>query len=180
MESPRGRRETPPLEHLVSWPLTLHLVARAHTSGSINLEPSTSGQAEKAILYRSIVADTALRQSDKSAGEGRLGSKEMRQFVQAIAWEMYSTGREALDVSEGLPILKTIFRDATESTLAVLADVTIVNQPELTKGEETGFEFVHKSFSEYFVAEKIATGIEQICFKGAAWGHGGADVAYER
>ena len=122
------------------------------------------------MLYRSIVADTALRQSDKGSGEGRLGSKEMRTFVQAIAWEMYSTGREALDVTEGLPILKTIFKDATESALVDLADVTIVNQPEFTKGEETGFEFVHKSFSEYFIAEKIATSIEQVCFKGTAWG----------
>lgn len=165
-----SRRDTPPLEHLVSWPLTLHLVARAHTSGSINLDTSTSGQVEKAVLYRSIVADTALRQSDQSTGKGRLNSNDMRKFVQAVAWEMYSSGREALDVSEGLPILRTIYKDASEADLMELADVTIVNQPELTKGEETGFEFVHKSFSEYFAAEKIATSIEQVCFKGAEWG----------
>ena len=54
---------------------------------------------------------------------------------------------------------------ATEVELADLADVAIVNQPELTKGEEGGFEFVHKSFSEYFVAEKFARAIEKVSFK---------------
>lgn len=165
----RGKKVAP-LEHLVSWPLTLHLVARAHTSGSIDLDAAKSDQIAKAILYRSIVADTALRQSEQSSGEGRLDAKLMREFVRAIAWEMYRQGKEALELSEGLPILKEIFTDADEAMLAELSDVTIVNQPELTKGEETGFEFVHKSFSEYFVAEKIATSLEKVSFKAQEWG----------
>ena len=164
-------RSIPPLHHLVSWPLTLHLVARAHTSGSINLGAAKSSQIEKAILYRSIVTDTALRQENQSAGKGRLGPKEMRSFVQALSWEMYSSGRDALDYNEGLPVLKSIFPTATENELAELSDVAIVNQPELTKGEQGGFEFVHKSFSEYFVAERLATGLEQICFKVQSWGN---------
>lgn len=165
----RGQSSSP-LEHLVSWPLTLHLVARAHTSGSIDLKPDNADQVEKAVLYRSIVADTALRQDQQAGGQGRLNTQQMRKFVQAIAWEMYNTGREALDVSEGLPILRSILPGATESDLNELAEVTIVNQPELTKGEETGFEFVHKSFSEYFAAETIATKIEEACFQVAQWG----------
>ncbi|WP_083942790.1 NACHT domain-containing protein [Sphingomonas soli] len=165
----RGHNSSP-LEHLVSWPLTLHLVARAHTSGSIDLDPKKANQVEKAVLYRSIVADTALRQDDQTGGRNRLSPDQMRRFVRAIAWEMYSTGREALDVTEGLPILRSILPEATESDLSELADVTIVNQPELTKGEETGFEFVHKSFSEYFAAETIATRIEEACFKVTEWG----------
>ncbi|MDB5711534.1 MAG: hypothetical protein JWL96_3604, partial [Sphingomonas bacterium] len=159
-----------PLEHLVSWPLTLHLVARAHTSGSIALDLNKADQVDKAVLYRSIVADTAVRQEDQAGGRNRLNPQQMRRFVRAIAWEMYSTGREALDVSEGLPILRSIYPGATESDLSELADVTIVNQPELTKGEETGFEFVHKSFSEYFAAETIANKIEEVCFKVVEWG----------
>jgi len=167
----KGKRKKPaPLEHLVSWPLTLHLVARAHTSGSIEVDASKSHQIAKAILYRSIVADSALRQSEQSSGRGRLDANLMRKFVRAIAWEMYRKGKEALELTEGLPILREIFADADESTLAELSDVTIVNQPELTKGEETGFEFVHKSFSEYFVAEKIATSLEKVSFKAQEWG----------
>lgn len=163
-------QKTGPLEHLVSWPLTLHLVARAHTSGSIEMDAAASDQIAKAVLYRSIVADTALRQYEQSYGLGRLDETTMRKFVRGIAWEMYRQGKEALDLSEGLPILKDIFPDADESTLAELSDVTIVNQPELTKGEETGFEFVHKSFSEYFVAEKIAESLEKVTFKAQEWG----------
>lgn len=165
-----SQKKSAPLEHLVSWPLTLHLVARAHTSGSIELDAEKSDQIAKAILYRSIVADTALRQSEQSSGEGRLDANLMRTFVRAIAWEMYRQGKEALDLSEGLPILKGIFVDADESALAELSEVTIVNQPELTKGEETGFEFVHKSFSEYFVAEKVAASLEKVSFKAQEWG----------
>gem|GEM_PF-6293892 len=165
----KGRNRSP-LEHLVSWPLTLHLVARAHTSGSIDLKPDNAKLVEKAVLYRSIVADTALRQENQASGHGRLNPEQMRQFVQAIAWEMYSSGREALDVNEGLPILRSILPAATDADLAELADVTIVNQPELTKGEETGFEFVHKSFSEYFAAEVIATSLEKACFQTQQWG----------
>lgn len=170
----RSHNQKPsPLEHLVSWPLTLHLVARAHISGSIDLKPDNAEQVEKAVLYRSIVADTALRQDEQTGGRGRLNPQQMRKFVQAIAWEMYSTGREALDVSEGLPILRSILPEATEENLSELAEVTIVNQPELTKGEETGFEFVHKSFSEYFAAEMICTKIEEVCFRVAQWGGDG-------
>lgn len=119
---------------------------------------------------RSIVADTALRQENQASGRGRLDPGQMRSFVQAIAWEMYHSGREALDVTEDLPILRKILPDVNDADLAELAEVTIVNQPELTKGEETGFEFVHKSFSEYFAAERIATDIERVCFQTEQWG----------
>jgi hypothetical protein len=158
-------RKASPLHHLVSWPLTLHLVARVHDSGALQLTKSAPQRIEKAVLYKSIVAQTALRQQEQSGGKGRLRPEQMREFVQAISWEMYSTSRDALDYNEGLPLLKTIYPNASEVELSELADVAIVNQPELTKGEEGGFEFVHKSFSEYFVAEKFAHTIEKACFK---------------
>ena len=154
-----------PLHHLVSWPLTLHLVARAHSGGALVTEGLEQDAVEKGVLFRSIVSQTALRQQQQSAGGGRLSPEQMREFVQAIAWEMYSTSRDALDYSEGLPLLKSVFPARTEIELADLADVAIVNQPELTKGEEGGFEFVHKSFGEYFVAEKFAHTLEKIAFK---------------
>ncbi len=157
--------EAPPLHHLVSWPLTLHLVARVHNAGVLDLTKGKHESVEKAVLYRSIVAETALRQQEQSAGKGRLSAEQMREFVQAISWEMYSTSRDALEYTEGLPLLKSIYPGASEVELADLADVAIVNQPELTKGEEGGFEFVHKSFSEYFVAEKIARTLEKVSFK---------------
>jgi hypothetical protein len=48
--------------------------------------------------------------------------------------------------------------------------VAVVNSPQLTKGEETGFEFVHKSFSEYLMAEHLAFCIEKIIFKAPEFG----------
>jgi hypothetical protein len=166
-ENARDNRKSdaPPLHHLVSWPLTLHLVARVHNAGVLDLTKGKHDSVEKAVLYKSIVAETALRQQEQSAGKGRLSAEQMREFVQAISWEMYSTSRDALEYTEGLPLLKSIYPSASEVELADLADVAIVNQPELTKGEEGGFEFVHKSFSEYFVAEKIARTIEKVAFK---------------
>lgn len=157
--------KTRPLHHLVSWPLTLHLVARVHSAGALDLTKAKQETVEKAVLYKSIVSEAALRQQNQSAGRGRLTPEQMREFVQAVSWEMYSTSRDALEHTEGLPLLKTIYPSASEAELADLADVAIVNQPELTKGEEGGFEFVHKSFSEYFVAEKFARKIEEVSFK---------------
>jgi hypothetical protein len=164
-EAAESSSKPPPLHHLVSWPLTLHLVARVHNSGALDLTKAARQKIEKAALYKNIVFETALRQQEQSAGKGRLSPDQMREFVQAISWEMYSTSRDALDYNEGLPLLKAIYQSASEVELAELADVAIVNQPELTKGEEGGFEFVHKSFSEYFVAEKFAYTLEKICFK---------------
>ena len=154
------------MHHLVSWPLTLHLVARVHNAGKLDTTKDKQQTIEKAVLYKSIVSETAIRQQEQSSdGGGRLTPDQMREFVQAISWEMYSTSRDALEYTEGLPLLKSIYPAASEIELADLADVAIVNQPELTKGEEGGFEFVHKSFSEYFVAEKFARTIEKASFK---------------
>lgn len=159
------RAHSSPLHHLISWPLTLHLVARVHQSGALQIDERGPQTVEKASLYRSIVAQTALRQHGQSDGKGRLSTEQMRQFVQLVSWEMYSTARDALDYTEGLPILKIVFPDPTDAELIELSEVAIVNQPELTKGEEGGFEFVHKSFSEYFAAERMAHSLARVSFK---------------
>ncbi len=133
------KRLTKPLHHLVSWPLTLHLVARAHASESIDLSVASSEEVEKAVLYRSIIDEAGIREEAQRVGEGRLDAKGMRSFVQALALEMYSSGREALDYTDGLPILKNIYKNATEKELGDLSQVAIVSQPQLTKGEQGGF-----------------------------------------
>jgi NACHT domain-containing protein len=153
------------LHHLVTWPLTLHLVARAHTSGGLSASEESAGKVTKAILYRSILAETAKRQRDQTAGVGRLEPPEMRKLLRAVAWRMYEEGRDSMDLSEILPVLKEFFPGRTEPDLAELADVAVVNSPEITKGEQTGFEFVHKSFAEYLSAEHIAINIERVTYE---------------
>lgn len=155
-----------PLQHLASWPLTLHLLAQVHTRGTLELSPDT----EKAFLYRGIMADTAKRQTMQASGDGRFDRAGMQRFMRRLAWEMYRRETDSLDHSEVMPLLREFYPDATENAVAEFTDVAIVNAPELTKGEETGCEFVHKSFSEYLVAEHIAETVERAAFKVSGYG----------
>ena len=159
-----------PLAHLVTWPLTLHLLAQIHTAGRFDVG-STEGVVEKAYLYRAILFETAERQVQQTEeGKGRLEPARMRKFLRALAWEMFLRSVDSMDPVDVAPLLTNFYPDATESDLSELADVAVVNAPELTRGEETGFEFVHKSFSEYLVAERIADILERVSFKAPDYG----------
>jgi len=96
--------------------------------------------------------------------------EKMRRFIRALAWQMYDHSTDSMDPSEVLPLLAEFFPNATEADMSELADVAVVNCPELTKGEETGFEFVHKSFAEYLIAERMAHSIERVIFRTAQFG----------
>jgi hypothetical protein len=160
-----------PLTHLVMWPLTLHLLAQIHTAGRLQI--GDSGQdIERAYLYRAILAETAARQEQQTAGSdaARLSSPRMREFLRALAWEMYLRSVDSIDAADVTPLLSSFYPDVRETELSDLAEVAIVNSPELTRGEETGFEFVHKSFSEYLVAEQIALIVEYVIFKAPEFG----------
>jgi hypothetical protein len=159
-----------PLQHLASWPLTLHLLARVHTKGILILGQAKGQDVEKAFLYRSIMADTAERQATQAEGRGRFDRSQMQRFLRFLAWEMYGRGTDSLDFDEVVPLVHQFYPDATETEVAEVTDVAIVNAPELTKGEQTGCEFVHKSFSEYLVGEHIAETVELVAFKAAQFG----------
>jgi len=64
-----------------------------------------------------------------------------------------------------MQLLPQIDGIASKSDLTELADTAILNAPELKKGEDTGFEFVHKSFAEYLVAEHLADLVERATFQ---------------
>jgi NACHT domain len=166
----RGRHgNVSPLHHLVTWPLTLHLVARVHRSGHLEIGKADARDVEKAILYRSILAETSQRQHDQTSGKGRLGDKETRIFLRAVSWQMHSMSRDSLDFHEVDSTLQKLFPGASESERSELAEVTVVNAPELQKGEEKGFEFVHKSFAEFLVAEKIAETLDRVASQVPDW-----------
>lgn len=171
LDSSKTSSKGSPLHHLVSWPLTLHLVARVHTTGLLDLAKGKgAGKIEKAYLYRSILAETAKRQEDQADTIGRLNPEKMRDFLRDLAWQMYSESRDSMDPTEVMPLLAKYFKDSSDAELSELADVAVVNSPELSKGEETGFEFVHKSFSEYLVAERMAYSLELAIFRAAEFG----------
>ena len=171
LDTAKNSSRTSPLHHLVTWPLTLHLVARVHTTGLLNLgNAKADSKVEKAYLYRSILAETAQRQERQADTAGRLNPGKMREFLRDLAWQMYSESKDSMDPAEVMPLLAKYFTDTSDAELAELADVAVVNSPELSKGEETGFEFVHKSLSEYLVAERMAYSIELVIFRAAAFG----------
>ena len=62
-----------PLHHLVTWPLTLHLVARVQKAGILDFEASE--EIEKAYLYKSIIKDTLTTQKIKK--DKRLSWKDL-------------------------------------------------------------------------------------------------------
>jgi hypothetical protein len=170
IEKEQGKERKPPLQHLVSWPLTLHLVARVHTAGKLEVGTRAAKRVEKAYLYRSILAETSHRQSDQTEGVGRLDERKMRDFLRELAWEMHSHSVDSMDPADVMPVLKNFYPEKPEQDLAELAEVAVVNCPELTKGEQTGFEFVHKSFAEFLVAERFADLIEKVAFKSPDYG----------
>jgi len=159
--------EEHPLTHLVRWPLTLHLIAQIHTAGRLTV--SGDQAIEKAYLYRSILQETAARQEERADGEGRMDAARLRQFLRSLAWEMYQRQTDSMDPVDVEPLLQELYRDKPETERAELAEVAVVNAPELTKGEETGFEFVHKSFSEFLVAEHLAGLVESVIQKVEEW-----------
>lgn len=156
-----------PLHHLVSWPLTLHLVARVHTAGRLAVSGKDVKEVPKAYLYKSILAETADRQRTQvtEGAPGRFDPRKMREFLRLLAWEMYARSTDTLDPEDVIQLVAKIDPTAIERDLEELADTAVLNSPELKKGEDTGFEFVHKSFSEYLVAEHLADHIERVTFK---------------
>jgi hypothetical protein len=160
-----GSAPDSPLRHLVTWPLTLHLVARVHTAGGLPSPADTAVPIDKAYLYRSILAETSERQADQATGEGRLEPDAMRAFLRSVAWMMYTRSVDSLDIADVQPLIESFEGKHDELDPSHLAEVAILNAPELAKGEETGFEFVHKSFSEFLAAESIAEHVERVSFK---------------
>lgn len=153
------------LHHLVAWPLTLHLVAQVHAAGHLDTTEKSKEDIKKTYLYRGIMAETARRQEEKGLGKYQLDRKKIREYLRALAWEMYIRAVDSLDVDDAIPIIEDFFPNAKPDDLQMISDTNVLNAPEIQKREETGFEFVHKSFSEYLVAERFAAILEDVSYK---------------
>jgi len=149
------------LEQLARWPLTLHLLARLHTSGMFDVTSAGAAGVEKAYLYRGILHETAMRQSEQASGEGRLEPRQMRRFLRAVALEMYQRSVDSLMIEDVVSLAKEFFKGRDDVAMRDLAEVAIVNSPEIKTGEDTGFEFVHKSFAEFLIGELLAEDVER-------------------
>ncbi|WP_158641970.1 NACHT domain-containing NTPase [Corallococcus sp. AB018] len=171
------------LHQLATWPLTLHLIAQLHTAGRMSVGDPKAKIIEKAYLYRSILAETSRRQTTQTVGRGWLEPEAMRKFLRAIAWEMYIRTTDTLEVETVVPIVRKLFPKHEEVMLSELTEVAVVNAPEIKKGEETGFEFVHKSFAEFLVAESIGQDLDAVVHRvedvsgGETWHQSTEDAA---
>ncbi len=159
-----------PIAELVSQPLTLHLVARAHTAGRLDVSLEKAVGLQKAYLYRSIVAEAISRQQLKDATAGRLEPRGLSWFVRQVAWKMYSQARDSLELSEVMPLIAALCPGDSGPDPSDLAEVAVLSAPHLRRGEEKGFEFIHKSFCEYFAAEVVAEHVERLIFTAPEYG----------
>lgn len=149
------------LSPLLTWPLTLHLLAKCHTSGTFDINSDIDLQGGKAYLYRTILRDANARQKEKCTHSPEVALRWLR----TLAWRMYVSQVYVLDSDAVQHIIGDFAEHQNARVMDEVADWAIVSAPILKKGEEKGFEFVHKSFQEFFVAEHIADVIEQLCFK---------------
>lgn len=124
------------LQQLVSWPLTLHLLARVHTAGLFDISSGNHSRIEKAYLYRGILRETAHRQLLQTEGKGRLEPERMREFLRKIAWAMYSRSVDSMEVADVIPLCKHFFPNQDDVALAELAEVSIVSAPEIQKVQQ--------------------------------------------
>jgi Pentapeptide repeats (9 copies) len=117
-----------------------------------------------AILYSIYIESYLKRDWDKGKGRQFLTPLERRTFAQCMALSMlYKSGRLSVTLSEISPVLKRVMnekmtpqrRGELETNIqSIVSDVLLCAFLRLT-GEDM-FEFVHKSFMEYFAAEFIA------------------------
>ncbi|MEM9352818.1 MAG: NACHT domain-containing protein [Planctomycetota bacterium] len=167
--------DTSDLHELATWPLTLHLIARVHTSGGLDGSPEQLKGLRKAYLYRSILAEIGLRQQDQVPGEDRLSGDQLRQLARACAWMLYCRGAESAPFDDVRPLIREMFPDLPDEAGSRFTEVAICNTPQFKQGAEGGFEFIHKTFAEFLVAEHITAQVEQASQKGPSYSLSGKD-----
>jgi len=120
-----------------------------------------------AVLYNIYIESYLKRDWDKGTGRQFLSPLERRTFSQCMALSMlYKAGRLSVTLSEIFPVLRRVMnekmsadrRSEIESNIQnVVSDVLLCAFLRMS-GDEM-FEFVHKSFMEYFSAEFIAAAL---------------------
>lgn len=82
------------------------------------------------------------------------GQKERRLFMQELAWKMYSEGVQKIHHSGIKELILKIFELEDKNEIVNLDFLRTASF--LIRDDEGYYGFAHKSFMEYFVAEKIA------------------------
>jgi uncharacterized protein YjbI with pentapeptide repeats len=156
------------LSDLMSRPFLLFMVIdvlRIHKIKQIVDQKTTSS----AMLYSIYIESYLKRDWEKGRGRQFLTPLERRTFSQCMALSMlYKAGRLSVTLSEILPVLTRVMnermdldrRKELETNIQSLTSDILLCAFLRISGEEM-FEFVHKSFMEYFSAEYIASVLVQ-------------------
>jgi len=139
----------PSLRTLAHNPLLLDMLSRL--SEEVGELPSSRTE-----LYSSSV-DVLLRSWDKTRGipfGERMSPEQLRRLLSELAFKMTAGEQTSLDASD---LLTAIPQDQRAKAGVPSEDMSLLRSAFLTKPEPTRFEFVHKSFQEYFAALAIAS-----------------------
>jgi hypothetical protein len=152
------------LSDLMSRPFLLFMVIDVLTVHKIK-EMIDQNTISSAMLYNIYIESYLRRDWDKGKGRQFLTAVERRTFSQSMALSMlYKGGRLSVTLSEVFLVLKRVMnermpigrkQEIDSNIQSVVSDILLCAFLRLS-GEDM-FEFVHKSFMEYFSAEYIAT-----------------------
>ncbi len=135
------------LSDLAKRPILLEMITK-----SAPILSSSEHTSQRVLLYeayintwleRDIIADrTLMKPSDK------------RKFIQDLAWQMYSENQSSIHYSRLFEVVKTYFKILDKDKVDYFVrDITKASF--LNRDSDGNYGFVHKSFLEYFVAEKL-------------------------
>lgn len=131
-------------------PLLLEMMSRL--SEEVGTLPSS-----RAELYSSCV-DLLLRRWDKKrgipVGEERLSPEHVRSFLSEIALDMVVSNRNSVAETD---ILKAVSSKLKADDAPFAQDRSLLSSAFLRRTKPMRFEFVHKSFQEYFAALAITS-----------------------
>lgn len=138
------------LAELAQTPLFLEMI--------IETLPSLGDRVLRAELYRAYTSKWIQGQTMRRGA--RLQQDERRGFVIELAMKLFRDDRPSCHYSEFAPLIKNKFQVSDAAQIDYLQN-DVQTCTFLTRNPNGNYEFRHKSFMEFFVAEGLATEIHE-------------------
>lgn len=141
--------DTHNLTELAQTPLFLEMI--------VETSPKLGEHVQRIQLYQAYTEKWISQQSGRRGA--RLNAMERRQFVNELAMKMYLDDKASCHYTEFVPLLRQRFEINDAAQMDYLhSDVR--NCTFLTRDAGGNYSFRHKSFMEFFVAQRLASEIE--------------------
>lgn len=155
----KNKEDNNPFLELVRRPLFLDMMIGAYQRGHLR------SIANPADLYEVLTNDWMSEESNKK--ETSLIEEDIKQIIQELAFKMFLDNQFSYTVEELKEIINDIL-DKISNTLkqnydheTVLEDITNISFLIRDKVEKKNFGFKHRSFVEYFTANKLASELKE-------------------